>query len=135
MILVVLGCAAIVRGAALVWSFAGRDQASIVVWLAAGLLLHDLVFAPLCVFVIWAARRVIPADLRTPVLIALAYTNLLLLLALPVIWPRPAADRPDNPTVLDRPFGWGLTVAVVAVWAVTALVIVTRRRRRGRAQV
>ncbi|MGC4960441.1 hypothetical protein ACPXCG_08765 [Gordonia sp. DT218] len=128
--LVLTGCVLVVRGLMLIWSFSSGDQLSIVLWLAAGLLAHDLVFAPLCLLVAAITRRALPPAWCTPVLLALAYTNLLVLLALPVLAPRPAGERPDNSTILDRPFGWGLTIAILLVWAILGVVMVASARRR-----
>ncbi|NDZ94083.1 hypothetical protein G3I13_13050 [Streptomyces sp. SID6673] len=134
--LVLTGCILVIRGLALIWSFSSGDRLSIVLWLAAGLLAHDLVFAPLCLLVAAITRRALPPAWCTPVLLALAYTNLLVLLALPVLAPRPAGERPANATILDRPFGWGLTIAIVLVWAVLgAVMVVSARRRRALTRV
>ncbi|MYR04846.1 hypothetical protein GTV32_00160 [Gordonia sp. SID5947] len=128
--LALTGCVLVIRGLMLIWSFSSSDQVSIVLWLAAGLLIHDLVFAPLCLLVAAITRRALPPGWCTPVLLALAYTNLLVLLALPVLAPRPAGERPDNATILDRPFGWGLTIAILLVWAVVGVVLLVRARTR-----
>ncbi|GAB91306.1 hypothetical protein [Gordonia rhizosphera] len=134
-LLIIVGVLAIANGVALIWDFSRSDQVSIVLWLALGLIAHDAILAPVALGVAWLVRRVLPPDWWKPVLLALAYTNILLLLALPVILPRPAGQYPDNPTVLDRNYGLGLMVAIIAVWVgVFAVMVLPRRLGRSRPQ-
>ncbi len=133
LLLIVVGVLTVGYGVAQMWDFARADQVSIVLWLALGLIAHDAIIAPVALGVAWLVRRVLPRDWWKPVLLALAYTNILLLLALPVILPRPAGQYPDNPTVLDRNYGLGLTVAIIAVWVgVFAVMVLPRRIGRPR---
>jgi hypothetical protein len=67
----------------------------IVVWTLIGVLLHDAVFAPICVALGFRGRRLLPHKWWTPVLVAVLMTIILLLLgdyhaafwiALGVVW-------------------------------------------------
>ena len=85
----------------------------IAVWAAAGVLLHDFVFAPVCAAMGWAAGRVLPRRLQVPIGVAALCVLVLGLLAVPV-YDKPG-QRPDNATVLDRDYHHGLLLAVAAV--------------------
>lgn len=87
----------------------------IAIWAGAGVVLHDFVFAPLCVALGFAGRRLIPHHWWAPVAVAALCSVILVLLAIPV-FDRPGA-RPDNHTVLDRNYPLGLFVSLVIVWA------------------
>jgi hypothetical protein len=102
------------------------------IWAAAGVVLHDFVFAPLAVAIGATGRRLLPSTWQAPVAIAALLTVTLLLLAIPV-YDKPGA-RPDNATVLDRDYHQGLSGAVLTVWVGAALWIlgaVAARRRKG----
>jgi hypothetical protein len=104
------------------------------VWAAAGVILHDFVFAPACVAIGLTGRRLLPRQFHSPVATAALCTVVLMLLAIPV-YSRPGA-RPDNPTVLDRNYPAGLWIAVSVVWAAAMVFLVAQRvfkRRKGTA--
>lgn len=128
------GVAAVLYGVLLLWQ--GNPWPvllNIGVWAAAGVILHDFVFAPLCVALGFAGRRILPRSWWTPAAVGALCSVVLVLLAIPV-YDRPGA-RPDNPTVLDRDYPRGLWTLLVLTWAIVALVIITsavRRRRRSR---
>ncbi|KGI66749.1 hypothetical protein MJO55_03690 [Mycolicibacterium rufum] len=98
----------------------------IAVWAAAGVILHDFVFAPLCVALGFAGRRLLPAPWRTPVAVAALCSVVLALLAIPV-YDKPGA-RPDNLTVLDRDYVSGLWIALAVVWVCVPLYLLAARR-------
>src|SRR6478735_6997174 len=99
--------------------------ARIVAWAAAGVLLHDFMFAPLVAALGYAGRRILPPWVRTPVAIAALVSVVLVLLAVPV-FDRPGA-RPTNPTVVDRDYPTGLWIALAVVWACALLYLGFRR--------
>lgn len=113
--LVLLGMAVAGYGVLLVWENPPVIIMRIGVWALAGVVLHDLVFAPLCVALGFAGRRLIPARWRAPVALAAFCSVVLVLLAVPV-YGRPGA-RPDNLTVLDRDYPLGLWISLAVVWA------------------
>lgn len=101
----------------------------IAVWLAAGVVLHDVVVAGVVVAGVALGRRVLPAPWQAPATLALVVWGGVTLMAVPVLGRFGA--RPDNPTLLDRPYlgAWAaLSVVTVVVVAVAGLV----RARRGR---
>ena len=113
--LLLAGFAAGLYGAWLIWEFPLVIIIRIAVWAAAGVLLHDFVFAPLCAALGFAGRRIIRGRWWTPVTVAALCTAVLCLLAIPV-YARPGA-RPDNLTVLDRDYPLGLLLSIALVWA------------------
>jgi hypothetical protein len=122
--------AAVPAGAYAIWlllTSPSQDWWALVVWLAGGVVLHDLVLAPLLLALALASRK-LPAHTRTPAVIGLVIWGSVTLLAIPVLGRFGA--RADNSTVLDRPYlvSWyvGTLVTVVVVAAVGAW----RRRRR-----
>lgn len=132
-LLMAVGVALGAYGVSMLWDVSVPDKVSIGSWLVVGLLAHDAVFAPMVLVASWLLRRWIPQRWRRPVLIALAYTNVVVLLAFPVILPRSTAQRPSNPTILDRNYALGLTVAIVIIWAtVFAGEVLLGTRRAGK---
>jgi hypothetical protein len=91
----------------------------ILVWALVGIVLHDLVFAPVCVALGFAARRLIPGRWWPPVAVATFCSVVLVFLAVPV-YGKPGM-RPDNMTVLDRNYPLGLWLSLAAVWACVPL--------------
>jgi hypothetical protein len=105
----------------------------VAVWLAGGVVLHDLVLAPLVVLLGVALARVLPGAARGPVVVGAVVLGSVTLLAVPVLGRFGA--RPDNPTLLDRPYwaGWSLLAALTAVAVATGVAVVrSRQRRRSR---
>ncbi|OBB22138.1 hypothetical protein A5792_06385 [Mycolicibacterium peregrinum] len=100
--------------------------ARILVWAVVAVVVHDFVFAPLCVAVGWAGHRLIPAVSRAPIAVAALCSVVLVLLAVPV-YGRPGM-RPDNMTVLDRNYPLGLAVSLGVVWLSTLLYQLLSRR-------
>lgn len=96
-----------------------------VVWALAGVALHDLVFAPLCVALGFAGRRLVPQKWWGPVVVAALCSVVLILLAIPV-FDKPGL-RPDNLTVLDRNYHAGLWISLAIVWACVPLYLVAVR--------
>lgn len=111
----------------LVTSQDGAQLRDAAVWLLGGVLLHDLVLAPLTLLVVALGARVLPGAWRAPAAVGLVVLAPLTLLAVPVLGRFGA--RPDNPTLLDRPYaaGW-LLVAGLVVLAVLVAGAVRRRR-------
>lgn len=133
-LLVLAGIGMAAYGVTLVTDFTPRDQLSVVIWAIAGLLVHDAVLAPTYSILGHAGSRLLPSTVWAPVLVATAATLVLVVLALPVLAPRPAGERPLNSTILDRPYGLGLTVALVLIWVLAAAVAIRNHRsarRRG----
>ena len=94
------------------------------VWLAAGVLVHDVLVAGTVLLAASVGGRVLPAAWRAPAALALVVWGSVTLMAVPVLGRFGA--RPDNPTLLDRPYlpAWAaatvLTVLVVSVGGLVA---------------
>jgi hypothetical protein len=110
------------------------DLVDAVLWLAGGVLLHDVVVAPLTIAVTFLATRVVPSRARTAVVVGAVVLATVTVTAVPVLggW----GVRADNPTLLDRGYtaGWlvlaGLVVLGVVLGLVLAPVLALARRRR-----
>ncbi|MEV0355676.1 hypothetical protein AB0H71_06375 [Nocardia sp. NPDC050697] len=100
---------------------------SVTLWFAAGILLHDAVFAPLCAAAGVGARQVLPEAWWAPVACGAVCTVTLVLVALPVL--RRGGAVPDNPSSLDRDYPLGLGIALAVVWALVLAVLLAKRHR------
>ena len=85
-----------------------------VLWLAGGVAVHDAVIAPLTLALGALASRVLPAAVRTRVVLGFVVLATMTITAIPVLGRFGA--REDNATLLDRNYtvGW-LTVAALIV--------------------
>jgi hypothetical protein len=101
-------------GAVLVWENPPVIIMRILVWALVGVVLHDAVFAPLCVALGFAGRRLIPGRWWPPIAVGAFCSVVLVFLAIPV-YGKPGI-RPDNMTVLDRNYHLGLPVSLGIVW-------------------
>lgn len=93
-----------------------------VVWLVVGVLVHDGMLVPSVLALGLLAGRVLPAAYRRTATVVLVLVGPLSLLAVPVLGRLGA--RPDNPTLLDRPY--------LATWCVLLLVSVVAVVGAGR---
>jgi hypothetical protein len=124
-VLMVFGAVIAAYGFVLLWDNPRVILFRIVVWALAGVVLHDLVFAPVCAAVGFAARRLIPNRWWAPVALAALCTVVLVMLAIPV-YDKPGM-RPDNLTVLDRDYHAGLWISLVIVWACVPVYLLATR--------
>jgi hypothetical protein len=99
---------------------------SIAVWTAGGVAVHDAVVAPLVVLVGVLVVPRLPTWSRAPVAAGLIVLLSVTLLAIPVIGR--FGERPDVPSLLDRPYGllW-LGFALVVTLAVLVASLLRRR--------
>ncbi|MDN5744227.1 MAG: hypothetical protein L0H31_03790 [Nocardioidaceae bacterium] len=90
------------------------------VWLIAGVLVHDALLAPVVLGLCLVGRLMLPTRYRRAATVALIIVGPLSLLAIPVLGRFGA--RPDNPTLLDRPYlaAW-LVLLIIAAAAVIAV--------------
>ena len=100
-------------------------------WLVAAVLLHDAVWAPLVLLVAAVGGARLPRAWRTPVMVGAVVLVTVTVAAVPMLGGFGA--RPDNPTLLDRPYlvGWLLFAAVVALGVLVGRLVRDRRARRG----
>lgn len=126
--LAVVGVAAIGWGAYLLLEAAPHGLSTLV-WLVAGPLVTDGLFAPVIGVVAVALARLLPHPARTPVMIGLAVTAVLGLLAIPLLW-REFGVRPQPGLHAASPVP-GLLWTFAAVWVVVAVCgVATGMRRR-----
>jgi len=106
------------------------DLVDIAVFLAGGVLAHDLIVGPLAVLLAVVVLRA-PARVRAPVTVGLVVLGSVTLMAVPVI--AELGSRPDVPSLLPRPYAalWLVFAGVVALAVVLAVVLASRRRRRA----
>lgn len=123
--LMAIGVAVGAYGAMLIAEYDTRVIIRIVAWAVIGVLLHDAVFAPLCLALGFAGRRILPHKWWTPVLVAGLLTVVLVLLAIPV-YTKPGQHL-DNLTVLDRNYQAGFWIALAVVWGAALLYLVGDR--------
>ena len=123
--LVVLGLVVGVYGAVLVLDNPPVIIIRIVVWALVGIVLHDLVFAPICVALGFAGRRLIPGRWWPPIALAALCSVVLVFLAVPV-YGKPGM-RPDNMTALDRNYELGLWISLAIVWVCVPLYYLAMR--------
>ncbi|HEY5855814.1 MAG TPA: hypothetical protein VIW24_17660 [Aldersonia sp.] len=129
--LIVVGCGFLWYGATLLWDSGADALRSIAVWFAAGILLHDGVFAPVCIALGLGGRRWLPYRWWAPVACGAVCTVALAAVAAPVLGRGGAVA---NPTVLDRNYPLGFALAVALVWILVALAVVgSRAHPTGRA--
>ncbi|ORM30590.1 hypothetical protein [Williamsia sp. 1135] len=116
-------------GLSQLWAMPRADQLSIIFWLAGGLIVHDALFAPACIALGYAAKRVLPQRWWPPALLAVTASLVVLILSLPVLLPRSPDKTPDNATILDRPYGVSVVIALTVIWLLAVSLILARRRR------
>ena len=112
-------------GAVLVWENPPVIIMRILVWALVGVVLHDAVFAPLCVALGFAGRRLIPGRWWAPVALGAFCSAVLAFLAIPV-YGKPGL-RPDNMTVLDRNYHLGLAISLGIVWMCVLIYLLAMR--------
>ena len=125
-----LGLAVAAYGAWLLLQEDLTDLVDTALWLAGGVVLHDFVLVPLTLLLGLALTRLLPANLRAPVVGGLVVLGTVTLMAVPVLggW----GANADNPTILDRnyPVGW-LVVAGVTMLVVVVTIVLRAGGRSG----
>ena len=135
LLLGVIGVAIAGFGALRFLQLDAADVVDAVLWLAAGVIVHDAVIAPLTIGLTVLGARVLPGRSRTAVVVGLVVLVTVTVSAVPVLggW----GVRPDNPTVLDRNYlvGWlvfaGLVTAGVLAGALAGPALRGRRPGSG----
>jgi len=107
------------------------DMVDAVLWLAAGVVVHDGVIAPLTIALTVLATRVVPSKARVRVTVGLIVLATVTVSAVPVL--SKLGEKPDNPTLLDRNYlvGW-LVFAVLVLLGTLLAGPVARRLRPAR---
>jgi hypothetical protein len=106
----------------------GHDLLDLMLWLVAGVVLHDGVLAVAVLALAAVALRFLPRSARAPAVVGFVVLGSATLFAVPVLGRFGA--RADNPTLLDRNYwaGW-LVLAGLTLAAVVAASFVRARRR------
>jgi hypothetical protein len=105
----------------------------VLLFLVGVLVWHDLLLMPLVIAAGLLIGRYVPAGARAAVRVAALCSLALLVVATPLVLGvgRVAGD----PSVLPRPYGWGLALVLTLLWASALGTIAARRagrRRRSR---
>ena len=121
------GVLAAAYGVWLLLDLGWANTRSTLLWLVGGVVLHDGVFAVLVLAIALVALRLVPRDRLAPWVVALVILVPVTLAGIPELGRFGA--RPDNPTLLDRPYwlGWSVMVTLV-VAGVLVGAVATRRR-------
>lgn len=117
------GCLLAAYGVLLILGLSLADQATLLLWLATGVVLHDGLLAPLVVLLGWWTARRVPAPERRPLTVGAIVLGTVTLAAVPVLLG--FGGQVSNPTILDRNYvaGWlALAALVAATTAASALV-------------
>ena len=126
-----IGFLGVAMGAFGALRFLQLDRSDIVdgvLWLGGGVIVHDLVLAPLTIALTLLAARVVTGRARVAVVTGLVVLATVTVTAIPVLggW----GARADNPTLLDRDYatGWLLFAGLVVAGILIALAPWSRRR-------
>ena len=103
------------------------DVIATALWFGLPPLVFDLLLVPLIGLLGSLVSTRVPPRWRPPMIIGLIISGALL----GVAWPFLAGigRRPDNPSLLDRPYPLGTVIALVLIWAGIVAWSVLRRRR------
>lgn len=115
-----------------VWGALGDAERTnppgLVTWLLGGLLVHDLVVAPVATAVVLLLDRRAHRWWRGPVLVAAAFTALIGLFSYPLV--RGFGRRDTNPSALPHDYPVVVLAVIGVIWTVAAVVLLIRRRSR-----
>jgi hypothetical protein len=108
----------------------------VLLFLVGVLVWHDLLLMPLVLAAGRLIGRYVPVAAGSAVRVAALCSLALLVVAAPLVLG--VGRVADDPSVLPRPYGWGLLLVLTVLWASTVGVVVARRasaRRRRTASV
>lgn len=121
------GVAIAVGGAWLLVTSLGRDALlSVGAWLVGPPVVMDALVVPFVGLTGYVVSRLVRPRWRVAVGGCSALSGLVLLIGLPFI--SRAGARPDNPSLLDRPYAAGGAVLLAVIWIVGLLIGVRRER-------
>jgi hypothetical protein len=116
------------------WLLVSRSETSdlvdVAIWLASGVLLHDVVLTGLILAVTAGGVRMLPAPARAPAAVGLVLLGTVTLMAVPVLGG--FGTQEDNPTHLNRSYwaGWALLAGLTLLAVVTASLARARARSK-----
>ncbi|MEJ7634981.1 hypothetical protein [Aeromicrobium sp.] len=111
----------------LVRDFTSEQLISTGTWLAGGVILHDFVLAPIVVVIGVAASRLLPGHARAAAAIAFLAWGTLTVAFVAVLSGQ--GGKPDNSTILGRPYVLSWIVLTLVLAAGAALLAYRRRAR------
>ena len=127
LLLAAAGLAAIGYGA-YGWLFAdGAKPLSQLLFLGAVLIGHDFVVLPLAIGAGALVTRFAPARARRPVLVAVAISGAVTLVALPFVLGK--GRIADNPSAFPQHYGRNLLLILAVVWLIAGVVALVHKRR------
>ncbi|MFE7225495.1 hypothetical protein ACFU7D_11970 [Nocardioides sp. NPDC057577] len=128
--LILLGTVGMTYGAWLLVSRQDLGQiVEVVLWLAAAVVIHDGILAPMVLGLGWVGGRLLPRAVARGAVTVLVLLGPAALVAIPVLGRFGA--KPDNPTLLDRDYTQGLLVfAALCVCAGVAVALGELRSRQ-----
>ncbi len=129
LLLAVAGVALAAYGAVELLGTGWSNVAASLPWLLGVVVVHDAVLTPLVLGLGAAGALLLPRWARAPAGFVVVVLGSVTLIAVPVLGRFGA--KPDNPSLLDRPYltGWLLVAGIVVVGS--AAVALARRRREG----
>ena len=134
----VLGAAGGLLTAYGVWLLLSRQDRErnldVALWLAGGVLVHDVLLGSVVIVVSLLATRLLPAVARPAAGAGLVVLGSLTLLAVPFLGGFGRENAPDNPTLLDRDYTAGYLVLVATVIIVVVLPVLLHSLRARREQ-
>ena len=134
----VLGAAGGLLTAYGVWLLLPRQDLErnldVALWLAGGVLVHDVLLGSVVIVVSLLATRLLPAVARPAAGAGLVVLGSLTLLAVPFLGGFGRENAPDNPTLLDRDYTAGYLVLVATVIIVVVLPVLLHSLRARREQ-
>jgi hypothetical protein len=125
--LLALGVAGGLWGVWLMHDFTGPQLVSVATFLIGGLILHDAIVAPVTVGLGVAASRILPGHFRSAVGVAFLLWGTLTLAFFNVL--SGEGGKPDNDTVLHRPYASSWLVMTLVLAILAALTGLGRRRK------
>jgi hypothetical protein len=127
-VLVLAGVACAAWGLWLARGFTGEQLRSAGTWLVAGVVVHDAVLAPVVVLLGAAAARLLPGRARAVAAVAFLVWGTVTVAVANVLLGQ--GGRPDNETLLGRPYVQSWLVLTAALVVVAAVVAISRRPAR-----
>jgi hypothetical protein len=132
LVLAGLGLGVAAYGVVLLLDIGLDNLRATVVWLVAGVLVHDGFVAPITIAVVLLAVRLSRGRAAPPAFVAGAVVlATVTVVAVPVLGR--FGERPDNPTLLDRNYvlGWLVLATLTVVLSGSAVLAGRTRARRG----
>jgi heme A synthase len=134
----VLGSAGVLLAAYGAWLLLSRQDLErnldVALWLAGGVLVHDVLLGSVVIVVSLLATRLLPAVARPAAGAGLVVLGSLTVLAVPFLGGFGRENAPDNPTLLDRDYTAGYLALAATVIIVVVLPVLLHSLRARRDQ-